>query len=156
MTIDELYDDALRCMASTLASFAKRVRPPLRAPYKDGFVFGYTERTIELAIVQKVARLIGEPHAARMLLDRGFFSEQAAGDIALLEAMRRYRDECEQRSAECGMEMSADELARPWAGRRPQKCRPTLECWTMPKTRPKRAQAEQLVFPYERGFGSLV
>ena len=49
MTIDDLYDDALRRMASTLAAFEKHVSPPRRVPYKDGFVFRYTERTTEQA-----------------------------------------------------------------------------------------------------------
>ncbi len=61
-----------------LASFEKRVPPPQRVPYKDGFVFRYTERTIEQAIVQKLARLISGLHAARILLDHGLFQEQAA------------------------------------------------------------------------------
>jgi len=78
MTINHLYDAALRSMASTLASFEKRVPPPQRVPYKDAFVFRYTERTIEQAIVQKLARLISGLHAARILLDHGFFQEQAA------------------------------------------------------------------------------
>lgn len=78
MTIDDLYDDALRSMTSTLASFEKRVPPPQRVPYKDGFVFRYTEQTIEQAIIQKLARLISGLHAARILLDHGFFQEQAA------------------------------------------------------------------------------
>jgi len=78
MTINDLYDDALRRMTSTLASFEKRVPPPQRVPYRDGFVFRYTERTIEQAIIQKLARLISGLHATRILLDHGFFQEQAA------------------------------------------------------------------------------
>src|SRR2546422_8041819 len=78
MTIDDLYDHALRSMTSTLASLEKRVPQPQRLPYKDGFVFRYTERTIEQAIIQKLARLISGLHAARMLLDHGLFQEQAA------------------------------------------------------------------------------
>ncbi len=73
MAIDRLYDDALRNMEATLASFEKRVPSPQRVPYKDSFVFRYAERTIEQAIVQKLARLISGLHAARILLEDGFF-----------------------------------------------------------------------------------
>ena len=65
-------------MESTLASCEKRVPRPQRVPYKDGFVFRYAERTIEQAIIQKLARLISGLHAARILLEDGFFQEQAA------------------------------------------------------------------------------
>ena len=78
MTIDHLYDEALLSMASMLASFEKRVPPPQRVPYKAEFVFRYAERMIQQAIVQKLARLISGLHAARILLDKGFFQEQAA------------------------------------------------------------------------------
>jgi hypothetical protein len=78
MAIDRLYDDALRHMESTLVSFEKRVPSPQRVPYKDSFVFRYAERTIEQAIIQKLARLISGLHAARLLLEEGFFQEQAA------------------------------------------------------------------------------
>lgn len=78
MTIDHLYDEALRSMAAMLASFEKRVPPPQKARYKDSFVFRYTERTIEQAIIQKLARLVSGLHAARLLHGHGFFQEQAA------------------------------------------------------------------------------
>jgi hypothetical protein len=78
MGIDRLYDDALRNMASTLAAFEKRVPRPQRASHTVGFVFRYVERTIEQAIIQKLARLVSGLHAARILLDAGFFQELAA------------------------------------------------------------------------------
>jgi len=78
MALDLLYAEALGNMASALASFENRVPHPQRVPYKDGFVFRYVERTIEQAIVQKLARLASGLHAARILLDHGFFQEQAA------------------------------------------------------------------------------
>ena len=78
MTIDQLYDAALRNMVAMLASFETRVPPPQRVPYKDSFVFRYTERTLEQAIVQKLARLVSGLHATRLLLNHGFFQEQAA------------------------------------------------------------------------------
>lgn len=78
MPIDSLYDEALRNMDAMLASFETRVPRPQRVAYKNSFVFRYTERTIEQAIVQKLARLVSGLHAARLLLNGGFFQEQAA------------------------------------------------------------------------------
>ena len=79
MTIDDLYDDALRSMTSTVASFEKRVPPPHTSRTRTASsVFRYTEQRIEQAIIQKLARLISGLHAARILLDHGFFQEQAA------------------------------------------------------------------------------
>lgn len=77
MTLDKLFDETLRNMESTLASFEKRVPAPHRVPYKDSFVFRYTERTIQQAIVQKLARLVSGLHATRILVEHGFFQEQA-------------------------------------------------------------------------------
>lgn len=78
MTIDHLYDEALRNMAAMLASFEARVPPPQRVRYKDSFVFRYSERKIEQAIVEKLARIVSGLHTARVLHQHGFFQEQAA------------------------------------------------------------------------------
>ncbi|WKJ89135.1 hypothetical protein QZJ86_14020 [Methylomonas montana] len=65
-------------MEQTLLLLEKRVPPPQRVPIKDGFVYRYVERTIHQALIQKLARVISGLHAARLLLQRGFFQEQAA------------------------------------------------------------------------------
>src|SRR5438034_1697532 len=78
MTLDPLIDDMLSNMDAVFTSFAERVPPPHRVPYKDGFVFRYAERTAHQALVQKLARLLSGLRAARILLARGFFQEQAA------------------------------------------------------------------------------
>lgn len=78
MTLDELFDETLRNMEATLGSFETRVPAPHRVPNKDSFVFRYTERTVQQAIVQKLARLVSGLHAARILLEHGFFQEQGA------------------------------------------------------------------------------
>lgn len=78
MTLNPLFDDMLRNMEAVFASFEKRVPPPRRVPYKDGFVFRYAERTVHQALIQKLARLLSGLRAARILLTNGFFQEQAA------------------------------------------------------------------------------
>jgi hypothetical protein len=54
-----------------------QVPPPRPKPIKDGFVLRYHERTIEQALVQKLARYISSLSAAQVLLDHGFVQEQA-------------------------------------------------------------------------------
>src|SRR5947208_166338 len=90
MTVEPPVDEMLRSMEATLASFAMRVPAPERVPYKDGFVFRYSERTVHQALVQKLARLLSGLHAARILLKHGFFQEQAALQRMLDEFRGRF------------------------------------------------------------------
>ena len=76
--MDELYQQTLRHMQSTLIDLAERVAPPQRVPILDSFVFRYVEKSIHQAIVQKLARIISGLHAARILLESGFIQEQGA------------------------------------------------------------------------------
>lgn len=85
MMSDRLLDDALPNMEMTLAGFEQRVRAPQRVPYKDRSVFRYAERTVHQALIQKLARLLSGLHAARILLEHGFFQEQAASQRMLGE-----------------------------------------------------------------------
>lgn len=78
MTIDQLFDNTLRNMEVTLHALEKRVSPPKAIPFKDGFVYRYTEKTIHQALVQKLARVITGLYAARILLEYGFVQEQGA------------------------------------------------------------------------------
>ncbi|WP_200884575.1 hypothetical protein [Methylotenera sp. N17] len=76
--MENLYNDALRNMESTVHRLAKRVPQPIRLPFKDSFVFRHTEKTIHQAIVQKLARTVSTLHAAKLLMQHGFVQEQAA------------------------------------------------------------------------------
>ena len=76
--MDELYQQTLRHMQSTLNDLTERVAPPQRVPILDSFVFRYVEKSIHQAIVQKLARIISGLHAARILLESGFIQEQGA------------------------------------------------------------------------------
>jgi hypothetical protein len=78
MTIDQLFDIALRNMEVTLHALEKRVSPPKAIPFKDGFVYRYTEKTIHQALVQKLARVVTGLHAARILFEYGIVQEQSA------------------------------------------------------------------------------
>jgi hypothetical protein len=65
-------------MERTLNLLVSRVPPPQRVPFKDSFVFRYVERSIQQAIVQKLARTISSLYAADLLLEKGFLQEQGA------------------------------------------------------------------------------
>lgn len=76
--MDKFYYHVLHNMESILESLAKRVSPPQRAPILDCFVFRYSEKSINQAIVQKLARVISGLYATHILLEHGFIQEQAA------------------------------------------------------------------------------
>lgn len=77
MSMEPLYDQALNNMEDTVHVFAQRVPLPQRVPYKDSFVFRYVEKSIHQALVQKLARLVSDLHAACLLMEHGFVQEQA-------------------------------------------------------------------------------
>jgi len=86
--MNEHYSDYLTKMESVLHHFESLVPQPKRIPYLDHFVFRYTEKTIQQAIIQKLARIITGLKSAQLLLESGFFQEQAA--------IQRMVDEFEQ------------------------------------------------------------
>ena len=55
---------------------AGQVPPPQRVPVGNSFVFRHVEKSIDQAIVQKLARMVSTLHAARLLLNHGFVQEQ--------------------------------------------------------------------------------
>jgi hypothetical protein len=84
----EHYSEALNKMEAVLHHFESLVPKPKRISYLDHFVFRYTEKTIQQAIIQKLARTITGLKSAQLLLEHGFFQEQAA--------IQRMLDEFEQ------------------------------------------------------------
>lgn len=76
--MDNFYDKCLDIMQTTLSLLEKLVPEPVRVPYKDSFVFRYIEKSLEQALVQKIARLTSGLHAARLLMEHGFVQEQAS------------------------------------------------------------------------------
>jgi len=88
-------------MKSSLFVLEQQVPPPVKVPFRDQFVFRYTERTIEQALVQKLARVVTGLHSARILLNSGFLQEHAAiqrmldefqQDISFLSYARLFND----------------------------------------------------------------
>lgn len=73
-----LYDQALKHMERTVHQLENRVPKPQKIPFKDSFVFRYTEKTLHQALIQKLARLVSGLHAIHLLMEAGFHQEQAA------------------------------------------------------------------------------
>ena len=76
--LDHLYEQVLTGMEKAVNRLASQVSPPQRVRFKESFVFRHVEKSIEQAIVQKLARMVSTLHAARLLLDHGFVQEQGA------------------------------------------------------------------------------
>lgn len=71
------YKAALENMSRTVHGLASRVPPPQRVSYKTSFVFRYGEKSVEQAIVQKLARIVSTLNAAYLLMVHGLVQEQA-------------------------------------------------------------------------------
>jgi hypothetical protein len=67
---------ALSVMERAFRRLERQVPAPAEQPWKDGFVFRYQERSIEQALIQKLARQISGLHAIDVLLLGGLAQEQ--------------------------------------------------------------------------------
>lgn len=76
--MDALYNQILHHLDKAFRKLEGMVPPPQKVQRGDGFVFRYTEKTIQQAIVQKLARVVHGLHAARLLCENGLVQEQAA------------------------------------------------------------------------------
>ena len=76
--LSDLFERAVLYMEHVLASLAKKVPPPKMEPISDGHVFRFTEKTLQQAIVQKLARIISAIRASEVLLNAGFLQELGA------------------------------------------------------------------------------
>lgn len=63
-------------MVDAFRRLESHVAPPQPVPWKDGFVFRYVEKTIQQALIQKLARVISGLHAVDVLLLSGLVQEQ--------------------------------------------------------------------------------
>lgn len=76
--MDQLFAQCLEQMESWFRDLEKQVPQPGKIPFLRRFVFRYKEKTIEQALIQKLARVVTGLHSARILLNNGFFQEQIA------------------------------------------------------------------------------
>lgn len=75
---EAMYEAALKNMATTVHALARSVPQPQRVPFADSFVYRYVERTVQQALVQRLARYVTTLRGACILFDYGFVQEQAA------------------------------------------------------------------------------
>jgi hypothetical protein len=71
-----LFRQTLKIMVDAFRRLESHVAPPQPVPWKDGFVFRYVEKTIQQALIQKLARVISGLHAVDVLLLSGLVQEQ--------------------------------------------------------------------------------
>lgn len=73
-----LAQQTLNEMDNALVALSTVVPAPQAVPFKDGIVFRHVEQLPEQAVVQKLIRLPSGLRAIQLLLDSGYFQEQAA------------------------------------------------------------------------------
>lgn len=76
--MDPLYLKTLQELEMALNVFGSYVPQPQRVPFRGSFVFRYVEKTVQQAIIQKLARIISGLYAAQILLETGFVQELGA------------------------------------------------------------------------------
>jgi len=76
--MDALFVQCLNQMESWFRELETLVPQPVKVPYLHHFVFRYKEKSLEQALIQKLARVVTGLHSARLLLNNGFLQEQAA------------------------------------------------------------------------------
>jgi len=76
--MDGLYNQTLHHLDKAFKRLEAMVPPPQKVSQADSFVFRYVQRTIQQAMILKLARNVSGLHAARILLDNGFLQEQGA------------------------------------------------------------------------------
>jgi hypothetical protein len=73
-----LFRETLTQLDSAFEALEKNVPPPQIVQRKGGFVYRYVERSVQQAIILKLARVVSGLRAALLLLENGYVQEQAA------------------------------------------------------------------------------
>lgn len=76
--MDALFVQCLARMERWFRDLEDSVPAPVKTPYLHHFVFRYHEKTLEQALILKLARVVTGLHSARLLVNHGFLQEQAA------------------------------------------------------------------------------
>lgn len=74
----KLFRASLTVMENAFRQLEQQVPAPQKQEGKDGFVFRYKEKTIQQALIMKLARSISGLHAVDVLLLHGLLQEQAS------------------------------------------------------------------------------
>ncbi|MBL4894992.1 MAG: hypothetical protein JKY59_09045 [Emcibacter sp.] len=76
--MDKIYTLALDVMGQSFEILSKKISPPCKVSMSNGYDYRYKEKSIEQAIIQKLARLVTGLQAITSLNKTGFYQEQAA------------------------------------------------------------------------------
>jgi hypothetical protein len=74
--MDELFKESLKVMLRAFSRLESQIEPPKFVSINEHQVFRYSEKSIEQAIIQKLARILSGLQAAWALLVNGFVQEQ--------------------------------------------------------------------------------
>ena len=72
-----IFAGVLKFMEATFSLLEKQVPPPKKKAWRNGYVFRYEEKSIQQALILKLARVVSGLHAIDLLLLHGFVQEQA-------------------------------------------------------------------------------
>lgn len=72
----QLFQETLSVLDTAFDRLEAQVPKPQTKPWKDGFVYRYSEQTIHQAIILKMVRLISGLRASLLLLENGYVQEQ--------------------------------------------------------------------------------
>lgn len=97
-----LAEKTLAALDAAFEVLERKVPPPQMVLRKRGFVFRYKERSIQQAIILKLARVVSGLRAAFLLLENGHVQEQAA--------MQRLVDEYQEDVVFLAYALTLDEL----------------------------------------------
>lgn len=76
--MSKLVQETLAIMDDAFAALEKKVPTPQDVERRHSFVYRYVERSIQQAIILKLARVVSGLRAALLLLENGYVQEQAA------------------------------------------------------------------------------
>ena len=74
----KLFHESLAVLENAFRRLEQQAPPPQKVEWADGFVFRYQEKTIQQALILKLARSITTLRAVDILLLHGLLQEQAS------------------------------------------------------------------------------
>ena len=76
--MNDIFHNTTTALEGLFHKLETKIDAPCRKPYADNFVYRYEESTLEVALTQKLARVITGLRACLLLLTAGYFQEMAA------------------------------------------------------------------------------
>lgn len=74
--MDRLFDEAIVVMGEAFRTLERSISPPKMILFRGTLFYRFGEKSVEQALIQKLARLVSGLHAIRLLLNNGYLQEQ--------------------------------------------------------------------------------